>query len=1346
MAEQKDETILLKVKIDIDELKQKLADAKGEIGKLKAENKTFTAEASAALKTGAIATYQELNEKIVNNDLRVKELNADTKNLTNVINLQTQANKAADGSYEQLLRNFQLASIELKNQQGLLEKDASGNAILTEAYKKSSIEVGKAKEAIIAFDQGIKDGRSNVGNYEAAFKKAFDQLPAVSQKLTSIQQNISQLNSDFKSGSVTTEAFTQQSAALTEQLTLTQEELNKISTEMGTLNTNAEVMANEFGGLRAEIAKAKIEAQQLSKEFGENSAQALDAQRKVASLTEELNDFNARVQALNPEQKFKAFAQAASAVAGGIAAAQGAMALFGDQSEATQQVLLKVQGALAFAQGINQLVELGDAFKNIKAVLGLTTVATQAQTVAQAEATAANVTGTVVTEGLAVAEGQAAVAATGLGTAIKGMLGPIGLVLIAAGALVAIFSSDAFGAASEDIDKISDSLENQVNISKRVIQTSEESIKKEKEFSDQQLALLKAQGAGDDALFIKKKENAKLTSDLNHELFESNLQQKKELEAELDRLSSKDLSDLDKDEKEKLQKSQEAAQKQIDLINKTNDKIVEDRIITDKEIELEELALIEKRNNIAQEASNIRASLIKNEATREIAIERESLNARLLQIKGSTIEENELRAALTEQSHQKITEINRKFAQQEIEDRSELEIQSTIEGTTKRIDAEIKAEERIRDFKLTAEGLTETQRQLIIVQSQNKIEKLEENRIDVINKLNAEELAIEKRKQDALFEIRKSRTSEDLDEQFQLRLTEINKNLTDENTVREAARIKELSDVEVFTNKELELLTSNADFVNKSIEEQAAERNRIHEEGRKKELAINEAYDAENLAAFYKASKAISDATRAANDKRIQDLIAFKQLEIEAGTDPEEAFKKQIEILNLQEEAEKNKLTSVLEAEELARQQKIENSNADVEAERERITSSLEFEVLSKEEQQQTLNSLNQQSLDAETLINEQSTIVKERTEKTKTLITEKYNKLRTTVTQTSELAQLQATSQILGQAASLFKKGSEDYKALASAQALIDTYASATAAYKAMAGIPVTGPTLGAIAAGLAVASGLANVAKINGIEFEEGGFIAEGPAHAEDGIKLFDPKKNAVVGEIEGEEAVISKKTTKEKREVVEDLIKTGGKNVAVVQPGSTDGKVGVNSPLARQIREQTNQILLNRIERLVLETNDQQKSVVALSSGGSTSSAPSLTLSNAVKEHAPVVNNTLLDQGGFVSTPTLTFRSILTGEGNKTEHISPHWMVQHPKLKPFYGLLETIRQSKTVAFAEGGFTAPVPIFPNSLGAAEVEQQNVFSELIEAIKNIPPGIITVEDIRAGIDSSVQVEEGGNL
>ncbi|AXG73945.1 hypothetical protein DVK85_06680 [Flavobacterium arcticum] len=63
---------------------------------------------------------------------------------------------------------------------------------------------------------------------------------------------------------------------------------------------------------------------------------------------------------------------------------------------------------------------------------------------------------------------------------------------------------------------------------------------------------------------------------------------------------------------------------------------------------------------------------------------------------------------------------------------------------------------------------------------------------------------------------------------------------------------------------------------------------------------------------------------------------------------------------------------------------------------------------------------------------------------------------------------------------ATILGKESEAGKAMAIAQATIDTFKSAVSAYGAMSGIPIVGPALGALAAGAAVVAGVKNVKKI--------------------------------------------------------------------------------------------------------------------------------------------------------------------------------------------------------------------------------------------------------------------------
>jgi hypothetical protein len=83
----------------------------------------------------------------------------------------------------------------------------------------------------------------------------------------------------------------------------------------------------------------------------------------------------------------------------------------------------------------------------------------------------------------------------------------------------------------------------------------------------------------------------------------------------------------------------------------------------------------------------------------------------------------------------------------------------------------------------------------------------------------------------------------------------------------------------------------------------------------------------------------------------------------------------------------------------------------------------------------------------------------------------------------------LEATSATLGQIADLFGKESAAGKAAAIAQATIDTYLSAQKAYTSTVGVPIVGPVLAPINAGLAIAAGIKNIKAIAAVKTPNGG-----------------------------------------------------------------------------------------------------------------------------------------------------------------------------------------------------------------------------------------------------------------
>jgi len=115
---------------------------------------------------------------------------------------------------------------------------------------------------------------------------------------------------------------------------------------------------------KQQLREAKLEAQQMVITFGEFSDEALAAQKKVAELSDKMDDFNDRIKALNPD-KFAKVQTVVQGISRGFQAGQGAMALFGSESEDLQKTLVKVQGAMALADGLEGLGKVQQQFKTL---------------------------------------------------------------------------------------------------------------------------------------------------------------------------------------------------------------------------------------------------------------------------------------------------------------------------------------------------------------------------------------------------------------------------------------------------------------------------------------------------------------------------------------------------------------------------------------------------------------------------------------------------------------------------------------------------------------------------------------------------------------------------------------------------------------------------------------------------------------------------------------------------------------------------------------------------------------------------------------------------------------------
>ena len=119
----------------------------------------------------------------------------------------------------------------------------------------------------------------------------------------------------------------------------------------------------------SELKKSIKDATNALASFEEGSDEFNKLSGAIGKAKDNVQDLNEAV-ALSSQGGFGAIADIGSKIAAGFSVAQSAMALFGSESKELEETLMKVQAAMALAQGAKELSELGKSFNNLKQVAG----------------------------------------------------------------------------------------------------------------------------------------------------------------------------------------------------------------------------------------------------------------------------------------------------------------------------------------------------------------------------------------------------------------------------------------------------------------------------------------------------------------------------------------------------------------------------------------------------------------------------------------------------------------------------------------------------------------------------------------------------------------------------------------------------------------------------------------------------------------------------------------------------------------------------------------------------------------------------------------------------------------
>jgi uncharacterized membrane protein len=115
----------------------------------------------------------------------------------------------------------------------------------------------------------------------------------------------------------------------------------------------------QFKNLKQELKSIEGELNKMAT-AGQTGTDAFKKlQQRAGQVKDQIGDTKNAIKALSSDTfKLDAFAQGAQGIAGGFAAAQGAMALFGSENKAVEEAIKKTQGAMALLQGVTAITNI----------------------------------------------------------------------------------------------------------------------------------------------------------------------------------------------------------------------------------------------------------------------------------------------------------------------------------------------------------------------------------------------------------------------------------------------------------------------------------------------------------------------------------------------------------------------------------------------------------------------------------------------------------------------------------------------------------------------------------------------------------------------------------------------------------------------------------------------------------------------------------------------------------------------------------------------------------------------------------------------------------------------------
>lgn len=203
----------------------------------------------------------------------------------------------------------------------------------------------------------------------------------MAEELDPIRQNI-EINVTDKGADEATSDLAKLNTTITASTTATEKNTKEVKKS-----------EDQFKSYKQQLKEATIAQQKLAQQYGATSTQAIDAAKKVATITDEMQFQKDLAKSYNPDEKFRALSQTAGLATLALGGVKDGLAALGIENKTLDKIIGSAQailGVTSAVSGITDAYQLLTAAKKAKTAAEVVEIGTtEALTVVEGEATVA---------------------------------------------------------------------------------------------------------------------------------------------------------------------------------------------------------------------------------------------------------------------------------------------------------------------------------------------------------------------------------------------------------------------------------------------------------------------------------------------------------------------------------------------------------------------------------------------------------------------------------------------------------------------------------------------------------------------------------------------------------------------------------------------------------------------------------------------------------------------------------------------------------------------------------------------------------------------------------------------